>query len=570
MFCTIINYKGKKHDTTTRIGENIVLGRLSNFPQEQRKIIRGWCFYDWGNSAFSTSIMVAILPPYFVAIFKDAYPQGLDFGPFTFTASSIWALAIAFATAVIAFSSPILGAISDTRKIKKKILVLYTYIGCFATLLLFFSVYTGYEWAWLLMCATLANAGFLGAWVFYNALLPKIVSEESIDYVSSLGFAYGYIGGGLLLAIHLVVIIYFESSDFVIRLSMASVAIWWYASALITFKNVPEPEVDSVYTKEKMTVSEAFSQVISTLKKVSKFRTVFLYLIAYLIFNDAIQTIISVAGAFGPDVLGVTLQINMVTILIIQFIAAPGAMAFSVFANKIGSQKALLIALLGWAFIVVIALGFAPLTPEKQSDYDIQIKSLNESTYEIVVIPSSIEKPTKAFDVLENYNVGDQVDQNNVKEIKKIVLEENLSPYSLYIDGGAEAISGIGGSHKSILNDSLSVWPKLMRSVLWEPLGISVSLQWIFLGVFVGFVMGGSQALARSLFAVIIPKEQSGEFFGFFGFVGRFSATIGPILYGIVAGLIDPRFGVFSLLIILLVGTFMLWRIKLDNVLSRN
>ena len=74
MFCTIINYKGKKHDTTTRIGENIVLGRLSNFPQEQRKIIRGWCFYDWGNSAFSTSIMVAILPPYFVAIFKDAYP----------------------------------------------------------------------------------------------------------------------------------------------------------------------------------------------------------------------------------------------------------------------------------------------------------------------------------------------------------------------------------------------------------------------------------------------------------------------------------------------------------------
>ena len=157
-----------------------------------------------------------------------------------------------------------------------------------------------------------------------------------------------------------------------------------------------------------------------------------------------------------------------------------------------------------------------------------------------------------------------------MKEIKKIVLEENLSPYSLYIDGGAEAISGIGGSHKSILNDSLSVWPKLMRSILWEPLGISVSLQWIFLGVFVGFVMGGSQALARSLFAVIIPKEQSGEFFGFFGFVGRFSATIGPILYGIVAGLIDPRFGVFSLLIILLVGTFMLWRIKLDNVLSRN
>ena len=190
------------------------------------------------------------------------------------------------------------------------------------------------------------------------------IRDRSIDYVSSLGFAYGYIGGGLLLAIHLVVIIYFESSDFVIRLSMASVAIWWYASALITFKNVPEPEVDSVYTNEKMTVSEAFSQVISTLKKVSKFRTVFLYLIAYLIFNDAIQTIISVAGAFGPDVLGVTLQINMVTILIIQFIAAPGAMAFSVFANKIGSQKALLIALLGWAFIVVIALGFAPLTPD--------------------------------------------------------------------------------------------------------------------------------------------------------------------------------------------------------------
>ena len=547
-----------------------MLGRLSNFPQEQRKIIRGWCFYDWGNSAFSTSIMVAILPPYFVAIFKDVYPQGLDFGPFTFTASSIWALAIALATGVIAFSSPILGAISDTRKIKKKILVIYTYIGCFATLLLFFSVYTGFEWAWLLMCATLANAGFLGAWVFYNALLPKIVSEGSIDYVSSLGFAYGYIGGGLLLAIHLVAIIYFDSSDFVIRISMASVAVWWYLSALITFKNVPEPEVDSLYENDKMSISEAFNQVIGTLKKVSKFRTIFLYLIAYLIFNDAIQTIISVAGVFGPDVLGVTLQINMVTILIIQFIAAPGAMAFSIFANKIGSQKALLIALFGWVFIVVIALGFAPLTPKDQSDYDIQIRSLDESKYEIVAIPSSIEKPTKAFEVLENYSIGDQIDEKTVKEIKKIVLEENLSSYSLHVDGGSEFASGIGSSHKSILNDSLSVWPKFMRSIVWEPLGITVSLQWIFLGIFVGFVMGGSQALARSLFAVIIPKEQSGEFFGFFGFVGRFSATIGPILYGIVAGLIDPRFGVFSLLIILLIGTIMLWRINLDSVLNKN
>ena len=547
-----------------------MLGRLSNFPQEQRKIIRGWCFYDWGNSAFSTSIMVAILPPYFVAIFKDVYPQGLDFGPFTFTASSIWALAIALATGVIAFSSPILGAISDTRKIKKKILVIYTYIGCFATLLLFFSVYTGFEWAWLLMCATLANAGFLGAWVFYNALLPKIVSEESIDYVSSLGFAYGYIGGGLLLAIHLVAIIYFDSSDFVIRISMASVAVWWFFSALITFKNVPEPEVDSVFENDKMSISEAFNQVIGTLKKVSKFRTIFLYLIAYLIFNDAIQTIISVAGVFGPDVLGVTLQINMVTILIIQFIAAPGAMAFSIFANKIGSQKALLIALFGWAFIVVIALGFAPLTPKDQSDYDIQIESLDEFRYEVVAIPSSIETPTKSFEVLETYSIGDQIDEKTVKEIKKIVLEENLSSYSLYVDGGSEIVSGIGSSHKSILNDSLSVWPKFMRSILWEPLGITVSLQWIFLGIFVGFVMGGSQPLARSLFAVIIPKEQSGEFFGFFGFVGRFSATIGPILYGIVAGLIDPRFGVFSLLIILLIGTIMLWRINLDSVLNKN
>lgn len=545
-----------------------MLGRLSRFPQEQRKVIRGWCFYDWGNSAFSTSIMVAILPPYFVAIFKEAYPQGLEFGPFTFTASSIWALAIALATAVIAFSSPILGAISDTKKIKKKILILYTNVGCVATLLLFFSVYTGSEWAWLLMCATLANAGFLGAWVFYNALLPKIVSEESIDYVSSLGFAYGYIGGGLLLAIHLVAIISFDSSDLAIRLSMASVSIWWFVFALITFKNVPEPEVDSAIESE-MTVRDAFKQVVGTLKKVSQFRMVFLYLISYLIFNDAIQTIIGVAGAFGPDVLGVTLQINMVTILIIQFIAAPGAMAFSILANKIGSQKALLIALLGWAFIVVIALGFAPLTPEKQADFDIQIQNVDQEVYQIVTIPSSIEKPTEAFGMLENYKIGDQIDFPTVREIKKIVIEEKLSPYSIYIIGGELAGSDIGPAHRSILNDTLAAWPRLMRDILWEPFGISVSLQWIFLGIFVGFVMGGSQALARSLFAVIIPKNQSGEFFGFFGFVGRFSAMIGPILYGIIAGLVDPRFGVFSLLVILLIGTIMLWRINLDTALSK-
>ena len=219
---------------------------LGSLPQEQRRAIRGWCMYDWANSAFATSINTAILPVYFVTLFKDAFGPETQLLGFTLTGSSIWGFGVATSTAVVALSSPALGVVADRTRIKKTLLWVYMVAGVLFTVLLFFSAYTGTPWAFLLGCYFIANIGFAGGNVFYNSLLPHLAPKDLLDNVSSRGFAYGYVGGGLLLAVHLALILAFKDtdhSDLVTRVAIASVGFWWFGWAIWTFRTVPEPEI---------------------------------------------------------------------------------------------------------------------------------------------------------------------------------------------------------------------------------------------------------------------------------------------------------------------------------------
>ena len=447
-----------------------------------RKSIKSWYYYDWANSAHSTSVMVAIAPVYFVSLYENIFgSNGYSLSNFALTADNLWSITISLSTLIISFASPILAVIADKTPTKLLFLKIFTIIGCIATFLMFFTPYVGTGWLFLLISITISVIGFAGAWTFANSFLPHLAPKKYFDEISSKGFAYGYIGGGLLLAIHLVIITiipeYISGIDeLLIQLSLASVGLWWFGFSLITFKNLKEPVIIKA---EKIQfniniVGIAFTQLKSTLSDIGRYKMLFLYLVIYLLFNDGIQTVLSIAGVYGAATLGVDLVFNMATILIVQLIAAPGALFFNKLAVIYSSKKALMISLIGWIIIVILAMGFAPL--EDTGDYAIK--------------------------------------------------------------------SGL-----------FSWWPEFIRSIIWIPLGLSVNYQWLILGCMVGMVMGGSQAIARSIFAVMTPVKQSAEFFSFLGFMSRGATVFGPLLYALVAGYFGARTGIFSVLIFLVAGT---------------
>ena len=450
---------------------------LKDLSDSDRKSIKSWYYYDWANSAHSTSVMVAIAPVYFVSLYENIFgTNGYYLSGFALTADNLWSIAISLSTLIISFASPIFAVIADKTPTKLLFLKIFTIIGCIATFLMFFTPYVGTGWLFLLISITISVIGFAGAWTFANSFLPHLAPKKYLDEISSKGFAYGYIGGGLLLAIHLVIITITDSSEFFIQLSLASVGLWWFGFSLITFKNLKEPEIS---TTERIqininVVEIAFTQLKSTLSDIGRYKMLFLYLVIYLLFNDGIQTVLSIAGVYGAATLGVDLVFNMATILIVQLIAAPGALLFNKLAIIYSSKKALMISLIGWIIIVILAMGFAPL--EDTGDYAIK--------------------------------------------------------------------SGL-----------FSWWPEFIRSIIWIPLGLSVNYQWLILGCMVGIVMGGSQAIARSIFAVMTPVKQSAEFFSFLGFMSRGATVFGPLLYAIVAGYFGARTGIFSVLIFLVAGT---------------
>jgi len=534
-----------------------------------QKAITGWCMYDWANSSFFTSAAVAIAPIYFVQLFTNSLGNSVEIFGFNITSSSTWSFGVAFSALIVAISTPFIGIIADRTKIKKKLLFYYTLIGSIVTCAAFFTNSFGsIAWVYLAICFIIGNAAAVGGTVFYNSILNHLVPKSILDSISSRGYAIGYLGGGLLLLIHLIVIQGLSALidvDFLTRMCLASVGVWWFGWSIWTFRTVPEPEISNPINNFKIgyIFKLSITELKETLNEITLFKHIVWFLIAYLLFNDGIQTVLTIAGAYGADTLGLPLMVNIITILLIQFIAAAGSMGFNYLAKKTSTKISLTSTLVGWIIIITFAIGFAPLIPENHSDFDYQIsfESGNYIIEKLPEIPDSMEElKTKYGD----YELLQKITKSDASNIFKDIATNTKSSFSISIQGGAlDGKSGIGPLHPSQLQHDLIVWwPTLLRNILWDPLGMTIEIQWIILGTCVGLVMGGSQALARSLFAYMIPEKRSTEFFSFFGFIGRTSAIIGPLLYAITVGFSTNRMAISILVIIILIGTILLRKVN--------
>tara|TARA_Y100001970_G_scaffold284809_1_gene402977 strand:+ start:6411 stop:8363 length:1953 start_codon:yes stop_codon:yes gene_type:complete len=358
------------------MSETVQLDRASD-----PKAVRGYAFYDWAKSSFETSVTTAVLPAWFAYIFLKANGLEAEILGKDMTSDAVWSFAVTIAALLVAIASPSLGVIADRRAIKMWWLRILTYLGAGSTLALAFAPVfdISMQWIWIFVMFLLANIGLNGAGVFYNALLPHMGTDDEMDAISNKAFAYGYLGGGLLLLVHLLMVMMIvdesgSNPDWVIPFVMASSGAWWMGFALLTFKYVPEPpienEMDSLGVVDSARL--AFSELRKTFSQVDRFKTLFIYMLAYFFFIDGINSVTALAGIYGITVLGLTTSALIATILVIQFVAAPCAIGFTKLAEATSTKYALTLSLVGWVVVVVGAMSFAPLALDAHSDYDIQ------------------------------------------------------------------------------------------------------------------------------------------------------------------------------------------------------
>lgn len=304
-----------------------------------KKTIRSWAFFDWANSAYNLVITSTIFPAYYTVITSDKDDKTIDyvnFLGFKFVNSALYSYAMAFAFLVIAFLSPILSSIADTRGNKKSFMKMFTYIGAFACCGLYFFTIETLQLSVVLM--VLAAIGFWGSLVFYNAYLPEIASVDQQDKVSAKGFAYGYIGSIILQIICFVFVFKPEwfgivESSVPFRLSFFLVGIWWMLFAQIPFKGLPKGNPNQKASKNGILVS-GFEELGKVWRQVKQMAYLKRFLFAFFFYSMGVQTVMLVATIFGEKELNLTTTQLIATILLLQLVAIPGAMLMSYLSSK--------------------------------------------------------------------------------------------------------------------------------------------------------------------------------------------------------------------------------------------
>jgi MFS transporter, UMF1 family len=417
-----------------------------------KREINGWMMYDWANSAFSTTVVTALLGPYIQAL-AESSAEPLRILGTAIEPGAIYPAAVSLSVILQVLFLPLLGTIADHTYLKKRMLLAFAYTGAFATILLFF-VNDG----WGVLSANgavlmgsllfiIANLSFGAAIVFYNSFLPQIAPPNRRDDVSSRGWALGYLGGGLYLLLNLLLLVIMEDTTLAVRISLAGAGVWWLVfTFLYPARRLVQRAPEHAHPQVNLFV-HGVKQVLSTLGELwRKYPMTLRYLIAYLIYNDGIQTVIVVAALFAASDLGVDSQTILLLVLMIQFVAFFGALLFGRLAGRIGAKKSIVISLVIWSGLVIFAYGF----------------------------------------------LYDQV-------------------------------------------------------------------QLFVMGFFVAIVLGGSQALSRSLFSQMIPPEQEAEYFGFYEISERGTSWLGTLAFAVAVQLTgSQRIAIISLIIFFVVGLLLL------------
>jgi UMF1 family MFS transporter len=313
--------------------------------KKYKKIINSWSMYDWANSAFATTIMAAVLPIYYSAIAEPSLTPN--------QATAYWGYTNSIALLLVALISPILGAVADFRGAKKRYLTYFALVGITATALMYFL--TSGDWLFASVLFIVGNIGFAGANVFYDSLLPHIAQKGDIDQISTRGYAMGYLGGGLLLAVNLAMIMLSPDhlTALMTRISLASVAVWWLLFAIPLWRNVPEPP-RQIYEGEldSNPFSAGFKRLAVTFKEIRKYGELFKFLVAFWLFNDGIGTIIKMATIYGKEIgIGQTDLIG--ALLMVQFVGIPFSFAFGWLAKRIGTKRSIYISLCVYTLISI-------------------------------------------------------------------------------------------------------------------------------------------------------------------------------------------------------------------------
>ena len=570
----------------------------------KKKEVRGFALYDWAKSGFETSITAGVFPPWFAALFLTANGLNIEVGNIEMNADNIMTLSVTFGAIIVALLSPSLGVIADRRPVKKRTLRILTNLGIFSVAAMglapFLSV--DFQWVCLLVFYVLATCSNNLASVFYNSLLPHIGTDDEMNEISNLGFATGYVGGCVLLIIHLVLLMGSGYADWAFTAAMVTTGIWWYGFAILTFLWIPEPSVENEMEDLGFMDSTrmAVSEVMSTLKEYNNFRTLFLYIIAYFLFIDGINSIQTVGAIYFVVVLGLTTVDLILLVLALNLFAAPMAIVFSRIADKTSTKGTLQVVLVIATVVTFVGITFAPLEIDEHDDFDIQFVA-NSDTYEVSVnsaITALVKDPDDAeqvwaakyshiLPVEQDTSSPDEIlkwkftetDDEDVTYVKiasdsaaiSLFLEElEDSRFSVSVLGGLEGSNGdiqmTGTDHVSNLGDeALDNIAMSMRDLVWEPFGIAIGIQALILGMLFGSIQGASQGLARSLFGKMVPESRSAEFFGFFGFFGRVGNVIGPLVYTLCSIFIGSRVGILAIAIIILAGLLVLMRVDVED-----
>ena len=331
---------------------------MENMSDADKKSLKSWYFFDWANQAYALTVMTVIAPQVMSGLYN--YATG------TQTGDAFYAQVLTFSMLFVVVTAPALGVIADRMPIKKSLLKWYTVAGVIFTALMGAAPYFGSDgYKIMAVMYVIGTVGFTGGNVIYYSFMPYLAEKRCMDHVSSKGYAYGFMGGSMLLIFHLIILLgpFGWDSNFRLSTIFVTSALWWWGFGYLMFKWTPEPEIPNEMEWEGLAhaTKVAYSQVFTTFKEIKKFKILAMYLLAYLLFYDGVNTIASMASAYGDSVLRLSLQLNIYLLLTVNIVAIPMTLVFGKLANIKGTKFALMLSLMIYCCVAVVAAGFAPL-----------------------------------------------------------------------------------------------------------------------------------------------------------------------------------------------------------------
>ena len=308
-----------------------------------------WALYDWANSAFATTVMAGFFPIFF----KSYWASDLSDAESTFAIGSVNSLV----GLLIAFSAPVLGAFADAGDSKRKFLFSFAFLGIITTGYLFFIPDS--SWKLAVIFYGLGVIGFSGANVFYDSLLVTVSKEEERNRTSALGFSLGYLGGGILFLLNVIMFLYpnwfgLESQIDAVLWSFMSVALWWFIFSLPIYLNVKEPTQSSSGKSVNRIITEAFNSLVNTARSIKEYKSAVIFLLAYFLYMDGVDTIIRMATSYGSDI-GLSATSMIQALLLTQFVGFPATLVFGYYADKFGYKYSLSFAIIVYIFVVLFS-----------------------------------------------------------------------------------------------------------------------------------------------------------------------------------------------------------------------